>query len=160
MSLTPTIYLTNWSSTKQHGPGRKLCAMAFPRKWEKGEGFVVHGRPDGFHLKAWKRYEMEFKIYKGLTISALERSERLFRPGHLTWTAHELDKHGLVEDGDTLLCSCARPDSPRRKHECHLEWLAPYLVEAGWRVILYGEEYSRAPKQADILSSLQLRKDQ
>ena len=151
----PTLYLTNWSSSKQHGPGLKLCAMASPRTWERGEGFVAHARPSYPHLKALKRHELEFGAYKDLTTATFEQREKLLGPGDLVWTAYELGKHGLIKDGDTLLCSCARPNSPRRKHECHLEWLAPCLVRAGWRVILYGEEYSRTPKQTDMLSLLQ-----
>jgi hypothetical protein len=47
-----------------------------------------------------------------------------------------------VMDGDTLFCACARPDSPKRTHPCHLEWLAPFLASAGWSVVLYGEPQS------------------
>jgi hypothetical protein len=40
-------------------------------------------------------------------------------------------------DGDALVCSCATPWSARRRHPCHLEFLAPVLVQAGWDVRLY-----------------------
>lgn len=40
------IYLSNWSSPRLHGPGRKLSIMASPRAWEHGDGrvplFVPH----------------------------------------------------------------------------------------------------------------------
>jgi len=44
----------------------------------------------------------------------------------------------VLRDGDTLFCACAAPDSPRRKHPCHVEILAPYLVRAGWDAVIWG----------------------
>jgi hypothetical protein len=41
-----------------------------------------------------------------------------------------------------LRAHLADPDSPKRTHPCHLEWLAPFLASAGWSVVLYGEPQS------------------
>lgn len=49
----PTLYLSNWSSARtpgHHGPGRKLCAMAAPRRWEFGDGRVRMVAPDAHDL--------------------------------------------------------------------------------------------------------------
>lgn len=136
----PTLHLTNWSSRAQHGPGRKLCAMASPRTWEHGEGRVRDATPRLTVLLDWQQGRISLADYR-------ELAEARFRvcfvsgtllPGALAWYAGKCC--WVVSDGDTLLCSCPRPDSPRRTHECHLEWLAPFLARAGWRVILYGQE--------------------
>ena len=37
---TPTLYITNWSLRKLHGPGRLLTIMARPRPWEHGVGRI------------------------------------------------------------------------------------------------------------------------
>lgn len=43
-----------------------------------------------------------------------------------------------VPESASLLCGCAAPGSPRRAHPCHLELLTPFLVLAGWDVVLWG----------------------
>jgi hypothetical protein len=43
-----------------------------------------------------------------------------------------------VKSGDTVCCACAR--SERAAGRCHLAWAVPFLVRAGWRVVLDGEE--------------------
>ena len=40
----------------------------------------------------------------------------------------------FVQDGDTLTCTCAKGV------DCHRRWAAPFLVKAGWRVVLDGVE--------------------
>lgn len=44
----------------------------------------------------------------------------------------------LVEDGDTLICSCSRDKAAAGK--CHRAWAGEYLAREGWRVILDGKE--------------------
>lgn len=134
----PALHLTNWSSRKQHGPGRRLCAMALPRAWEKGDGKVSMVAPRAEDLLAIKDGTLSVEVYQARYRMMLRRqvSQTGIGPGQLV-----LDRGDPVEDGDTLLCACPRPDSPRRHHECHIEWLAPFLRRAGWRVVLYGEEF-------------------
>lgn len=40
----------------------------------------------------------------------------------------------VIADGDTLCCACAKGA------DCHRRWAAPFLVRAGWRVVLDGVE--------------------
>jgi hypothetical protein len=51
------------------------------------------------------------------------------------WVAH-------VADGDTLCCACSAANAARGL--CHRAWAAPYLVRAGWRVLLDGVEVTDA----------------
>lgn len=44
---------------------------------------------------------------------------------------------GDVFDGDTLCCACSVAEA--RAGRCHRTWAAPFLVRAGWRVVLDGE---------------------
>lgn len=146
MTERPTLYLTNYSSLAQHGPGRKLCAMAAPRHHELGQGKVAEAAPDLTDLHAVRAGLMSIEDYRAAcTVRfAFFVSLGRYRPDTLACVtrAHleqDVRPHNRpVEDGDTLFCACARPDSPRRTHPCHLEWLAPVLVRAGWDVVLYG----------------------
>ena len=152
MSRRPTLHLTNLSSRRQHGPGRLLCAMAAPRRHELGAsaGVVMSACPTARDLRAVRAGDISVDEYR-------ERCERYWRtlltvPAVQGATPIALAPNGLtfgrwgdeslplpyVQDDDTLFCACARPDSPKRTHPCHLEWLAPYLARAGWDVVLYG----------------------
>lgn len=147
-----TLTLSNWSSHRSpghHGPGRTLCGMTAPRSWEKGDGRVFSVAPDVDLLHQVKRGEIGHDLY-------FERyAHRLAHPGdEVGYGPGQLRIHnpgdthpwgdGRVADGDTICCACARPGSPKRTHPCHLEWLAPHLVRAGWEtVVLYGRELVR-----------------
>lgn len=132
----PTLYLTNWSSSALHGLGCKLCAMAKPRRWEQGVGRVFAATPPP-HLVSGA---LDGSVSIGDYRAACEAiwAENDYRPGHL-----RADGMGVL-DGDSLLCACARPGSPKRTHPCHLELLAPYLVRAGWDVVLHGQRITLA----------------
>lgn len=144
--MQPTLHLTNWSSRKLHGPGHKLTIMAQPRTWEHGDGYVPVAVPTGTLLHtmraaliernagrsegAAERYQAAFeKFWRGAEFNDL------LRPRNLGW-AHTgvLGATEEVRDGDTLCCACAR-GAP-----CHRRWFAPFLVRAGWRVVLDGVE--------------------
>jgi hypothetical protein len=144
MTERPTLHLTNWASKTQYGPGRRLCAMARPRAWERGDGWCSEVAPNGSDLRAWQAGGLTLEEYRSryeARLAALDGYGCLC-PGLLWYgmEGHYPLKSAFVQDGDALLCACPRPDSPRRTHSCHLEWLAPYLVRAGWRVLLYGVE--------------------
>jgi len=140
-----TLYATNLSSKKQHGPGRLFCAMIRPRAHEREamHGWVPQLAPPlapkllySQHAitaetlrelcdKHWRRMA-EAGMFRGDTLVPLDDTHRgrIGRP---------------LRDGDTIFCACARPE--RRKPgsgACHLEYLAPILVAVGWRVMLYG----------------------
>ena len=140
----PTIYLTNWGSKRHHGPGRKLTIMARPRAWEHGEGSVGVLLPDAGALVAVKSGRMTAERYfadfrEDLAWATRERGDggelrgNPLAPGRLTFKAGRFAME-VVSDGDTLLCACA-VGAP-----CHRREAAPYLVRAGWRVLLDGVE--------------------
>jgi len=144
--MKPTIYLTNWSSRALHGPGRKLTIMARPRTWEMGEGYEMMGQPSGHLIRLMQAALVERRSGDGHAAldvyrDAMNKHWRgaafndMLRPGHLPWARHgDRVACAPVDDGDTLLCACARGA------ECHRRWYAPHLVAAGWRVILDGVE--------------------
>jgi hypothetical protein len=144
MADRPTLHLTNLASRGQHGPGAKLCAMANPPWWARGDGKVGVAAPfldDLLDVQARRIGIEEYAERCRLRWLYLDGLGR-FAPGALVSVRRE-DKRAVavpVADGDTLFCACARPDSPKRTHPCHIEWLAPFLVRAGWRVVLYGEK--------------------
>ena len=136
--MPPTLYITNWSSRSLRGPGRSWSIMAAPRTWEHGDGTVaalVPHRPDLLLVKAGKISMAEY------------RKRYLARLGAIGWLPLEpgqlcgrMDTHtgDLVRDGDTLLCACSREAAS--KCECHRVWAAELLIQAGWRVVLDGQE--------------------
>lgn len=145
MSDRPTLYLTNWSSRRHHGPGRKLTIMARPRAWEHGEGAVGILLPDAGALVAVKARRMTADEYfsrfrEDLAWATRERGDggelrgNPLAPGRLSYQPVWSIPKGSVADGDTLLCACA-VGAP-----CHRREAAPFLVRAGWRVILDGVE--------------------
>lgn len=140
----PTLHLTNLASRTQHGPGRRLCAMARPRQWEHGDGKIMVAMPMGYDLDAIHKGEIDLDTYRERCVAAFTYrhvEQDRFTPGRLRAVVpHEDGRHHNVPvvDGDTLFCACARPGSPKRTHPCHLEWLAPFLAAVGWSVVLYG----------------------
>jgi len=135
----PTIHLTNWSSRSLHGPGWKYTIMAAPRRWEHGEGLVRAVAPNTLDLADFKAGRLTLEDYRTRFLVRMERfSEEpsVLAPGMLT--AERNPGAFSVRDGDTLCCACSRADAAAGK--CHRAWAAPYLVRAGWRVILDGVE--------------------
>lgn len=153
--MNPTLYPSNWSSAKapgQHGPGRRLCAMAAPRQWEHGDGRVDRCAPT---LSALRLVQATGDLagYRAILDDRWTSLAEYLRPGALLIDDQGGDWEGvgpaparLVRDGDTLLCACARPDSKARVHPCHLELLAPHLVRAGWDVVLWGQRMWLQPE--------------
>ena len=143
MSDRPTLHVTNWSSWRLHGPGRKLTIMAAPRRWEHGDGVVRTLVPNVLDLMDFQAGTITLDRYR---VGFLFRMEHFSKdPNDLTpgMLAAKCD-HGtlFVRDGDTLCCACSRADAAAGR--CHRAWAAPYLVRAGWRVILDGVEVSDA----------------
>ena len=143
--MTPTLWVTNWSSKALHGPGRKLTIMALPREWEHGDGVVRAFRPEIADLRAIQAGNIDVGEYR-----------RRFEAGIAEYWSHSIAPNGLtafhadreplrrlsmVRDGDTLLCACSRKAAARG--ECHRVWAAKALVRAGWRVVLDGVEVAR-----------------
>jgi len=130
----PEIYLTNWSSPKLHGPGRKLTIMTHPRHWEKGDGLVPSCRPASDMLLKVKRGEMTWSDFRAHILSRV--CGQGHSPGDL-W-AIVMGQAVPVEGGDTLCCSCSKEDAA--KGRCHRAYVAEALSKAGWRVILDGQD--------------------
>jgi hypothetical protein len=142
MSEKPTVYLSNWSSSKtpgHHGPGRKLTIMARPRAWEMGVGCVPWLTPNANDLVDVKAGRMTLDQYK----QRFEESVALHeRHGHLRPDDLAIGRltvgWGSVVDGDTLCCACSRDEASAGR--CHRVWSAHALARSGWRVILDGVE--------------------
>jgi hypothetical protein len=135
------IYLTNAASLKSSGhagPGRVWAAMVYPPPWLLFEGAarlpVGAARRQDFDALQDKVLPSEAYLERCRFFFALRRKRGMMSPGALRGGGE------VVQDGDTLVCTCPRPDSPKRTHLCHLEILAPALSDAGWRVVLYGAE--------------------
>jgi|APSaa5957512622_1039677.scaffolds.fasta_scaffold05049_4 hypothetical protein len=123
MTTHPTIHVTNTSSSRLHGLGRRWSALRSP-----GPHLVPH--LDGPVRLALAGVDHQLMYQEG----------RL-QPGSLMgkgWSAW--DKPRAVQRGDSLLCTCPRLNSPRWTRSCHLELLAHWLVRAGWLVVLHGRE--------------------
>lgn len=141
----PTLHLTNWSSRKLHGPGRRFTMMRHPRAWEHGDGRVPALTPLDVDLHLVRMGKIDPVTYA-------TRCRELFAgfplaPGALTF-AHTIDGvtrpvtiNVPVADGDTLCCACSREAAARG--ECHRVVAAELLVAAGWRVLLDGVEVPR-----------------
>lgn len=135
-----TIHVTNWSSRKLHGPGRRWTIMVRPRHWESGDGFVHYLRPERANLRAVLSGIISPSEYERIFGRHLEIVARRLGPGELHATQTDALPPVLtpVRDGDTLLCACSRAAAARG--ECHRVWSAHALVRAGWRVLLDGKE--------------------
>lgn len=134
----PTLHVTNWSSRKLHGPGRKFTIMAAPRHWERGDGLCWFLTPSPllWELVWTERIDLtEYRRqFKERLATRRQRGE--LQPGEL-FAAHDGRKLYL-RDGDTLCCACSRDRAAAG--ECHRVWAATALARAGWRVILDGKE--------------------
>lgn len=141
----PTLHLTNWSSRKLHGPGLRFGIMARPRRWEHGDGKVLRLIPDAneapLMLRALAdRANVATMLAYRDAIEARWAGDNFLVPWRLvamTTRETSLAPAGEwipVRDGDSILCACAVGA------ECHRRWAAPFLVRAGWRVLLDGVE--------------------
>lgn len=148
----PTLHLTNLSSKAQHGPGEAFAAMASPpeqvRRFTIGRSEVCALAEEVSKARAGELSPEDYRRHCEHVAAIQLRVGRLDpdRPGHslspgLVAVAKINGNLLSIGDGDTLVCTCARPDTGRRpawQPFCHLEVWAPYLVFAGWDVVLYG----------------------
>ena len=135
--MKPTLHVTNWSSRKLHGPGRKWTIMADPRKWEHGDGWVYGLVPPMEDMQAARRGSITLVDYRRLYKNMVHHAASVLAPSVLSAFRPGYVPH-YVNDGDTLCCACSRDAVARG--ECHRVWAAEALVAAGWRVILDGKE--------------------
>jgi hypothetical protein len=135
--MKPTLWITNWSSKKIHGPGRKLSIMAMPRPWEHGDGRIPCLTPDSVDLRLVRDGHIGIDEYRRRFEAKVAESEDRLKPGILGATTR-FSGAFAVRDGDTLCCACSRDDAAAGR--CHRVWAAEALARAGWRVILDGVE--------------------
>lgn len=142
----PTLYLTNSSSRNQHGPGDIWAAMAMPpahiREHTCGQ---VGCHAAARHVYAVREGLMSPAAYRQSCVTAAAAQD--LRPAYLVGRPWGRPLT-LIHPGDTLVCTCARPDTGRRPAEqpwCHLEVWAPWLAAAGWEVCLYGRWLTAPP---------------
>jgi hypothetical protein len=135
--MKPTLHLTNWSSRKLQGPGRKLSIMAMPRPWEHGDGRVPCLTPDSVDLRLVRDGHIGIDEYRRRFEAKVAESEDRLKPGILGATTR-FSGAFAVRDGDTLCCACSRDDATAGR--CRRVWAAEALARAGWRVILDGVE--------------------
>lgn len=140
----PVLYITNVASLKSsgfRGQGPVFNIQARPPFFAHGDGRVDVLAPLGQleSLMDAARDELRnlagdeaFTRYRAAYEAHLSAQD--LRPGHLRVTARMGLERVEVRDGDTLTCTCAR------NKPCHRRWAAPFLVAAGWRVVLDGEE--------------------
>ena len=144
--MKPTLHLTNWSSKRLHGPGQKWTIMAAPRGWEHGDGVVPDFTPP---LGLFRDLQAE-RVTEGYYFTALERrwseawdagwarsGSNQFSPRRLL-ASPALGEWVVVAAGDSLLCACSKDKAAAGR--CHRATAAPFLVRAGWRVLLDGRE--------------------
>jgi hypothetical protein len=139
----PVLYLTNVASLLSEGfrgEGPVFNIQARPPHWGAGQGRVDVLAPLGDLelLMDAARKELRnlagdeaFTRYRAAYEAHLAAQD--LRPGHLE-ASTRFNVNVKVSDGQTLTCTCAR-DKP-----CHRRWAARFLVAAGWRVVLDGEE--------------------
>jgi hypothetical protein len=137
MADRPVVHVTNWSSKRLHGPGRKLTIMAKPRAWEHGDGRVPAATPHPQWLEDVRSGAIDFEFYATLLVAKMGTFR--LAPGELIVVTAGEDI--LVQDGDTLCCACSRDEAAAGR--CHRVWVAEALAKAGWAVVLDGVEVVR-----------------
>jgi hypothetical protein len=113
--------------------------MAAPRPQygEAGEGTAHPLVPPLVWVRDAKAGRMLVEVYRSQYLLLLSR--RAIQPGRLWFAPADATlQPALVTDGDTLVCACSRAAAAEGR--CHRCWAAAALVEAGWRVVLDGQE--------------------
>lgn len=137
----PTVYLSNWASHKtpgHHGPGRLLSIMVSTPHWATPIGKVGIAAPKADDFWALQEGKITAEEYRERYAKGVLLFAKVLVPGKLGFVSKEEHESSEVKDGDTLCCVCSRHNA--KDGNCHRVWLAPLLVEAGWRVILDGEK--------------------
>lgn len=140
----PTLYLTNVASLRT--PGHKgprdghLTIRARPLHWARGLGRVNVLAPLGalepLMLAAIEERKSGIGSHECMIRYRAAYEHHLSQNNLSPWRLGVVTDNDFwfVQDGDTLTCTCAKGI------DCHRRWAAPYLVKAGWRVILDGVE--------------------
>jgi hypothetical protein len=153
VGFRPTVYLC-WvgepRDSAARGPHHKLRKVddyakmtytiaANPDGEERGDGTVFLFVPLAAEVAAVKARTLEVDELRKLLEARWDRALReamLQKPFATLWNR---GPPRALHDGDVLTCRC-EPGRP-----CHRRWLAPYLVRAGWLVVVDGEPYRGGP---------------
>jgi len=130
----PVIHVTNAASRKLHGPGRLFHAMAWAPSWLVHDGGVEILAPPSHMLLAYQNGSLGLDAYR----AQYEQGLRYVGLGPGDLAAFRGVERRWIADGDTIVCVCAKDKAERG--ECHRVWFAPFLQDAGWRVVLDGQE--------------------
>ena len=120
--------------------------MLRPRAWERGHGVIHALTPLGLDRELTSALAERnggapgpaLAHYRGGSETRVQSfaGAALLNPGKL-WAQSGVNAVD-VTDGDTLCCACSVAEA--RAGRCHRAWAAPFLVRAGWRVVLDGVE--------------------
>jgi hypothetical protein len=145
--MKPTIYLTNPTGLKVgHGGAGKVALITIlppALLLTISSRLVPVGCPPSISMmRRAKAGEMPLADYEAACRGLWGDRARRMPPGKLLscdakfWLARQGTpvEEEAVEDGATLLCTCAAGGP------CHRRWFAEVLDAAGWRVVLDGAE--------------------
>lgn len=130
----PVIYVAPLVAS-MYGPGRALSIMSATRHPSMSR--VPAARASDGAVHRLRTGALGFERFKGRYCRIMEQrvASGLCAPGALMCISAPDWAPASVEPGDTLVCGCGSDDG-----RCHRSWLAPYLVAAGWRVVLDGRD--------------------
>lgn len=139
--MKPILHLTNFASRQLHH-GRVFSIMAFTPYWAKYDGWVQALAPHRFDLSSYQDGRIQIGRYRERYEATIEHlfSLDVLAPGRLCVPEDVFKgrKAIMVADGDTLCCTCSKEEAAAGR--CHRAWAAPFLVRAGWNVVLDGVE--------------------
>lgn len=152
-SALPVLHLRSWASvngqTRRGDPlsGHAYTIMALPRAafGEVGQGRVNVLTPQGAEVDLMRALVGARRSGAGPDPDLLARYRGALEarwasldlsPGSVV--VQTLTGVGHVQAGDVLCCACAASEVLAGR--CHRAWAAPFLVRAGWRVLLDGAE--------------------
>jgi hypothetical protein len=154
---TPTIHVTNFASSRLHGPGPLLHIMATAPAYMRGfiagrvPALIPHGSEQDLMRALVRRRQRREVIpaddpalsaYRTTytarirALAALPGADGL--PPWPAYTTTNCPPQGLaLPDGATLVCTCAVSEAAAGR--CHRVWAATVLAEVGYRVLLDGQ---------------------
>jgi len=160
--IAPTLYLGQVTAEANRrrrdttrGAAQVLSGMALTPTWAKQSltGLVEALQPSRHDLGQVRNGtitpEVYFRRYARNRDKLRQAGKLRLGPGDLdyrhvrAWSKQRPRDERLlytrpVDHGDAITCVCAAWGSKARKHSCHLEEAAWWLVRAGWDVVLYG----------------------
>lgn len=153
-----TIHLTNFASSRLHGPGPLLHIMAAPPAFVLAHAagrvpaLIPQGREQDYMRDLLRRRKYgeiiptddpALSAYRDTytarlrTLAALPAAQDWLPPWPAYVTADCAPEGFAIPDGATLVCTCAVSEANAGR--CHRTWAASVLAEVGYAVILDGQ---------------------